>query len=278
MRIRKSSGQYQPFDPYKYRLSLLKSGVPQSQINQLVKLAVKEYARLKSTGRLAQYTEQHLARSHKESAMRYGLPKAIMRLGPTGFPFEQFVARLLNHLGYETQTGQYIRGYCVSHEVDILAQKNGQTHVFECKFHNRRGIKTHIKTVLYVKARFDDIDKGWRTKTSQHRLAPKKKVHQAWLVTNTKCTSEAIKYAACSGIKILSWGFPHNQGLERIIEENKLYPVTILMNLDNNLTTKLFKLGIITIQDLIKFTDWRNLTRQDSNRIKQLRNQALILK
>ncbi|MFH0853636.1 MAG: hypothetical protein V1853_04505 [bacterium] len=278
MRIRKSTGQYQPFDLRKYQRSLRKSGVPTVEISRLASLAAKRQAQLSSTNRLASFTEQQLARSHKKSAMRYGLRQAIMRLGPTGFPFEQFVARVLNHLGYQTQTGIFIRGYCVSHEVDILANKDGQRHFFECKFHNRRGIKTHIQTALYVKARFEDLDRGFRDRTDESRLAPKLNVSQAWLVTNTKCTSEAVKYAACSGINILSWGYPQNQGLERIIEKNKLYPVTVLMNLDNNLKTRLFNLGIITIQDLIKFTDWNSLNRQDANRIKQLRQQALIFK
>jgi hypothetical protein len=48
------------------------------------------------------------------------------------------------------------------------------------------------------------------------------------LVCNTKVSPEAITYATCIGQKLLSWRFPPQMGLEKMIEEKKLYPVTIL--------------------------------------------------
>ena len=48
------------------------------------------------------------------------------------------------------------------------------------------------------------------------------------LVCNTKVSPDAITYATCIGQKILSWRFPPHMGLEKMIEEKKLYPVTIL--------------------------------------------------
>jgi len=53
-------------------------------------------------------------------------------------------------------------------------------------------------------------------------------VMQGWLVTNTRCTSDAIQYAECVGLRIMSWRYPATGSLEKMIEEKRLYPATIL--------------------------------------------------
>ena len=46
-----------------------------------------------------------------------------MDLGPTGYPFEDYVAEILKTEGYQTQVRQVLEGNCVSHEIDVIAQK-----------------------------------------------------------------------------------------------------------------------------------------------------------
>ena len=41
----------------------------------------------------------------------------------TNAQFEQFVAAIFRELGYKTHTGQVVQGFCVAHEVDLIAQK-----------------------------------------------------------------------------------------------------------------------------------------------------------
>ncbi|MDE1840663.1 PDDEXK family nuclease [Candidatus Nitrosotalea okcheonensis] len=44
----------------------------------------------------------------------------------------------------------------------------------------------------------------------------------------TKLSDDAITYAKYIGQQIISWRYPPSKGLESMIEEKGLYPVTIL--------------------------------------------------
>src|SRR5205085_12654308 len=105
-------------------------------------------------------------------------------LGPTGYPFEDFIARILQSFGYSTKVRQFLMGKCVSHEIDIVAEKSGKSCMIEAKFHNNPGIRSEIHVALYTQARFQDV-----------KL--RNTLDSAWLVTNTKTTVDANTYALC---------------------------------------------------------------------------------
>ncbi|MBU0707663.1 restriction endonuclease [Patescibacteria group bacterium] len=277
MPIKKSTGDYQPFEREKFQDSLMKSGASERFVLSLSKQAAKMESRFKSSDQIHQFAEEKLFRQDKKAAIRYNLKKAVFELGPTGFPFEQYVARLLDRMGYQTQTNVYVQGYCVSHEVDVLAKKGNKVHLFECKYHTHRGRKSNVKTILYVKARFDDIDKAIKENINTNRQAPKKKIHQIWLVTNTKHTSEAEKYGKCAGVNIISWNYPAGESLQKIIEKTGLYPITVLPNLSRHLKRKLFKFEVVTLPDLIKFSDFRKFTHHEKRQIVRIKKDAEIL-
>jgi Holliday junction resolvase-like predicted endonuclease len=179
------------------------------------------------------------------TGMRYSLKKAISALGPSGYPFERYVARILKDHGYSVEVGLIINGYCVKHEVDILA-KNGDEHfVIECKYHSNGGKPTDVKVALYVQSRFHDIKKAFEL-TPEHGHD----VHQGWLVTNKRCTTDAIKYAECVGLRIISWRYPKTGSLEKMIEEKRLYPVTILPSARRKFLETLFMNNFILAQDI----------------------------
>ena len=102
-----------------------------------------------------------------------------------------------------------MQGACVSHEIDVIAEKTTAALVIECKFHNQPGTKSDVKVALYVQARFEDIQKQW-----QKQPEPSRKFHEVWLATNTKLTSDAIQYASCVGLKAIGWDYPPNNGLQ----------------------------------------------------------------
>jgi hypothetical protein len=85
----------------------------------------------------------------------------------------------------------------------------------ECKFHNSPGMKCNIQTALYTYARFLDVNE------SLPHAGP-------WLVTNTKFTTDVIRYAECVGMRLLGWRFPEEGSLENLIDEHRLYPLTTL--------------------------------------------------
>ena len=100
-----------------------------------------------------------LHKEEKPIALKYSLKRAIMELGPSGFPFEKFVAEIFKFKGYTAETGKLVKGFCVEHEVDVVAWNKDKLIMCEAKFHNDPGMKSDLKVALYVKARFDDLRK-----------------------------------------------------------------------------------------------------------------------
>ena len=160
------------------------------------------------------------------SAGRYKLKEAILELGPTGYPFEKFVGELLSRLGYQTQTGIVVEGNCVSHEIDVIAEKDKEHLMIECKFHNRKGHKCNVKVPLYIQSRFKDVETKWSTRPGHEN-----KYHRGWVVTNTRFTDDALQYGKCIGLKLLSWDYPKNEGLKDLIGRVNLHPITCLSTL-----------------------------------------------
>jgi hypothetical protein len=164
---------------------------------------------------------------HKEertAAARYSMRRAILDLGPTGFPFEDYVSEVMKARGYDVTTRVIVPGKCADHEVDIVLKKDGRVIGAELKFHNQPGYKTDVKIALYVRARFTDIEAIADRPDSMH-------INEGWLITNTKFTDNAISYAMCSGIHLLGWDFPQKGNLSDMIRETGVYPVTVLTTL-----------------------------------------------
>ena len=102
-------------------------------------------------------------------------------MGPTGYPFERLIGALLRQKGYDTKVGVILKGECVTHEVDVLAEKEGNVYAVECKFHSDPKTASNVKTPLYINSRFLDLQKQWNKD-----LERKSHLKQGWLVTNTQ--------------------------------------------------------------------------------------------
>jgi len=243
--IRKASGAYQEFDPGKLSASLIRSGAPAELAEEIAQTVEKKIRPSMKTNEIYRMAKQLLKHYNLAAGIRYSLKKAISALGPSGYPFEKYVARILNAHGYSAEVGLIIAGYCVRHEVDILAKNGNGYFVIECKYHNNGGRPTDVKTALYVHSRFNDIKRA-------RELMPEygTDVHEGWLVTNTRCTADAIKYAECVGLKIISWRYPERGGLEKMIEEKRLYPVTILPSARGKALVTLFEKDWILAQEI----------------------------
>jgi Holliday junction resolvase-like predicted endonuclease len=178
-------------------------------------------------------------------ASRYKLKRAIMELGPTGYPFEKFVSELLKHQGYRVEVGVIVQGNCVQHEVDVVAEKDNKHFMIECKFHNSTNIKCNVKVPLYIQSRFLDVEKQWIKKSGHEH-----KFHQGWVVTNTRFTKDAIQYGNCIGLKLLSWDFPEKGSLRELIGISGLYPITCLNTLKKSEKQKLVEKNIVLCKHL----------------------------
>lgn len=172
--------------------------------------------------------------------LNYSLKRAIMRLGPSGHPFERFIGDLLEKYGYETQVSVSLGGECVTHEIDCIAVKKNVTSFIECKYHNAPGTKTDVQVALYTYARFLDIEKSMKA------LFDTQKTYQTWVVTNTKLTYDAINYTKCMGIKATAWTFPKEECLHDMIINSGLHPITVIDFLSDQKVQRLLERDIVT--------------------------------
>lgn len=236
--ITKFSGDKEPFDVSKFQRSIRRAGANESQVRDLTR-KVLDNPKLNTTKDIYDFAFNYLREENPPIAARYSLRAAISMLGPSGFPFEQFIAEVFKGLGYTTQTDQIMNGYCVSHEIDVVLQKDGHTSVAECKFHHEHLI-ADIKVPLYIKARFDDLCKAH------------KNLQNSWVITNTKFSSDAIAYGTCVGLNLLSWSYPANNSLARIIDRLGLHPITVLTSLSNKQKQMLLDQNVVMCQNMDK--------------------------
>ncbi len=196
-----------------------------------------------STKKIYRLAKKYLRQFNHASGLRYSLKKALFRLGPSGYPFEKYFGALMKFHGYQVNIGVMLDGKCIKHEVDVLAVNDREVFVVECKYRNSPGNPPDAKTAMYVHSRFQDLRPAIESRYRGKKYNP-------LLVTNTRFTSDAIQYAECSGFKIKSWRYPENNSLEKMIEDRKLYPVTIISGIRAGLISKIIEHNIILLKDL----------------------------
>lgn len=248
--IQKTTGEKEKFKEGKFMQSMQSAGVDHSLAQEVIRLVVHDKNNLTSTDALHSAAEKALVKKDAlASAARYNLKRAIIDLGPSGYPFEQYVARIFNAYGYKTKTNQIVQGKCISHEIDIIAKRDNRHFMIECKHHHYAGAKTKAKVALYIYARFLDVLETWSKQEGTNHDQ-----HVAWLVTNTRASADAIAYAECMGMKVLAWHYPKNKSLNVFIEDKGLYPITVLPRLNKKSKTVLLKNNIILVSDLLEFS------------------------
>ena len=243
IKITKASGIIEDLDRNKLRASLVRSGADKEIAEEIIEKILYEIKPYTSTKKIYRLAKKYLRQLNHASGLRYSLKRALFRLGPSGYPFERYFGDLLKHHGYQVNTGLILEGRCVKHEVDVFAINDKEVSVIECKYRNKAGRATDVKVAMYVHSRFRDLRPAI---TSQFPH----KTFKAWLVTNTRFTSDAIQYAECTGFNVKSWGHPSRENLQKMIEDKRLYPVTIISGIKSGLTRTLIKHNIILLKDL----------------------------
>jgi Restriction endonuclease len=245
--ITKTSGKKEKFDKDKFKISLQKAGADEATL-KIITDKLEKQTNIQTTQDIYNFALQELKKIKRPLAAKYNIKQALFQLGPTGYPFEHFIAQIFQNKGYSTQTGIVIKGICVDHEVDLVAHKNNHHILAECKFHNDPRLKTNVKVTLYVKARFIDIE-NYLKKTEQHT----KEFYESWVITNTKFTTQAIQYARCNKINLLGWDYPRKENLADLINAYNLFPITVLTSLNNIQKNELIKKGFVLCRDVRKY-------------------------
>jgi len=241
IKVRKVTGEIVDFSIEKLKNSLKHSGAGNKTIDRIVDhISMNLYDNITSS-EIYKMAFEKLRDIRSIYASRYKLKNAIYELGPSGFPFERLVATILDKNGYKTKIGKIIKGYCVEHEIDVLAMKDNKYHLFECKFHSKDRYICNVKIPLYIHSRYYDLKKNWRYDLS---------LEDVWIVTNTRFSEDAIKYAKCNQMKLLSWNYPPGNGLKDRISKLGLYPLTTLTLLSDEEKNNLLDNKIVLCSEL----------------------------
>lgn len=246
--VRKSTGEVEAFLPEKLRKSLHNSGATQACIERVMALLEENISEGMSTRELYTMAYRILKRESKPVAVRYKLRQAVLEMGPTGYAFERLIGEVFKAQGYAARTGVMVQGRCVSHEVDVVAEKDDHHAMVECKFHNKVGEKSDVKTAMYIHARFQDIANKYKDSADlcAVRVRP-------WLITNTKFTADALAFGTCSKLNMMSWSYPDHDNLQRVIETHCLYPITSLASLTLAQKQRLLGENVILFRDILAF-------------------------
>lgn len=245
--VKKASGEVEPFSQQKLENSLRKAGASEETINKITANIKSWLYEGVSTRKIYARAFGLLKRKTGGSAARYKLKKAMMELGPTGFPFERFVGELMKLQGFDVQTGQITQGNCVQHEVDVVATNKNIQRLMECKYHNSPEKISDVKVPLYIRSRMNDIIDRRKKNPEFAGLE-----FEGWVVTNTRFSSDAIDYGTCSGLKMLSWDFPENNALKDLIERYHVFPITTLVHLNQKQKVFLAEKGIVLCRQLFQ--------------------------
>jgi len=261
----KATGEIEPFSEEKLRMSIRRAGISREDEDKLVEYIKTNLYENIHTSQIYKQISDFFKQNKSYAHSKYSLKQALMDLGPTGYPFEDFVSSILQNQGYKTKVRQIILGKCISHEIDVVAEKDDKTIMIEAKFHNAPGIKTDVHVAMYTKARFDDVRE-------------KNGYSEAWIATNTKVTEDALNFALCCNMKVLGWSYPVNESLRDLIERSRLFPITTLSTLSNIQKQQLMQEHIVMCKDVVENPSVLNsLALQGSKKSKILEEVSYII-
>ncbi len=246
MQIVKADGNSEEFKPQKLVSSLKRSGAKPDEIQRILRHVESSLVDGMKTQMIYQKAFQMLRESEEPIAAKYSLRRAVFGLGPTGFPFEDFLGKIFEAEGYKTKRRLILKGKCATHEIDLAAYSPSHSFVAEAKFHAHPGIKSDLQVAMYSYARYLDL--------ASARICTEDVcgIISLSVITNTKFTQAAISYAKCSGIDLLSWDYPKNDSLHSKIEKHAVYPITALTYLNNAQKQQLLQRGVILCSEIPK--------------------------
>lgn len=244
IRVIKGNGEKVVFDREKLKQALSFSGAAPEEQEKIASMVEARIYDGILTKRIYQMAFDLLKKDSYKIAGRYRLKNAIMEMGPTGYPFEVFVGKIFETMGYEVETGVIAQGKCVQHEVDVIARKPGEMIMLECKFHMENSTKSGVQVPLYIQSRYLDVKAAWEEQYGKNLH------YRGGVVTNTRFSEDAIQYGNCAGLVLISWDYPSDMGLKYWIDKTGLQPVTSLISLTKKDKQFLLDKGIVLCSQL----------------------------
>lgn len=265
----KSNGESVPFEEDKIRQALKRSGARPGQIEEALRLVKQQLYDGITTHKIYQVAYRVLKKRSHHVAGRYRLKKAMLELGPSGYPFEKFVGKLLDAKGYTTRVDQIVQGVCITHEVDVVARNESEQIMVECKYHSDVKRKSDVKVALYIHSRFLDVSKAWKNSQQNDNIT-----YTGMVVTNTSFSDDATQFAECAGMQLVSWDYPKGNSLKDWIDRSGLHPITSLSLLKKSEKQFMLEKGVVLCSDLKDYTHLLQQLGMNSQKIRKVLAEA----
>ncbi|MDT7858818.1 MAG: ATP cone domain-containing protein [Candidatus Aenigmarchaeota archaeon] len=269
--VTKADGSKQPFDKQKIINTCLRLQATPEQAQSIAdKIEAKAYDGI-PTKKILQMVFQYMKKYRPAIGYQIDLKQAIAMLRSKP-DFEIFVAKLFEAMGYEVETNLIIQGKCIEHEIDVVARKGNEIILLEVKHHVNHHTYSGLDVFLQLNSTLEDLKLGYENGKNSFKFT------RAILICNTKVSDHGRRYALCKGLEFIAWKFPPENGLERLIEEYKLYPITFLKEIERDEAYSLANAGIVTVEQLLDNAE--KISRKSGiskNRILQLQKAAKIV-
>lgn len=246
LQITKSNGHVVPFDKTKLSNTLQRTGADKKTINEIIDVIRPKIKNRMRTAEIHKLIQKELEKRKPWAAARFDLRNAISKLGPAGYNFEKYVAAVLNAYGYKAENPFEYQGACITHEVDVTAEKNGRTAFIEAKFRHDFRATISIKDTLATWARFLDLVDGSKVNLCPH-------FDEAWIVTNARFTDQSLQYGHCKNMMLIGWNHPKERTFANMVDLDALYPVTIIQGLSSKEIDLFSKADLMLCRDLDDF-------------------------
>ena len=269
MNIKNNAGETVEFEISKLENSLRNSGAGEQSLKRVLETILPKCFDGITTGELYRMAFEELKKISNSVAARYSLKKALLELGPAGFYFEQWIARVFQNIGYKTETGQLIKGHAVTHEADVIAKKDDKTYWVECKFRNAEDTKISVTTPMYVLSRIKDI-----SNIQYNLFGTKTEFTDGWLITNTYFTKDSIAFSEYYGLRLLSWDYPKDKNIKSLVDQNALYPITCLTTLDGKQKQKLLEEKCVLAKELFNNQNLLNILELNQEKKSEVLKEA----
>lgn len=275
IKVINSLGEEELFSERKVLRSLKKAGANSAIAWRVIGNLKSQLYQGIPTAEIFKIARQELKKEEPAAALKFNLKQAIRNLGPDGFSFEKYIKEIFENYGFSAKINQFIPGRCLTYETDIVADNGKVIYFGECKYRHYPGERVDLGVGLKLFATFLDVQEDYFKKqiNEGRKVAP-------LLITNAKFTTQIIKYAKCRGIRLLGWNYPQGEGLETMLEKNKLYPITILPSFRSYMNAAFGEAGIMLASDLLNLKDIKNFAKKVKlplNKLIDLIEEAKIL-
>ncbi len=261
----KASGEKEEFDKNKIRQTCFRAGVSQKNCERIANEVEKEVYEGISTQKILKIVLKKLGKTErKETVIKYGMRDSLSKLG--GLEFEKYAEHLLRVQGYRTSWNLLLKGELVTHQIDVIAEKNSERIMIECKHHSNPHRFTGLQEALALWAAYDDLKKGGENLSS------------AWLISSTKLSDHAIQYGIGKNMGLTSWNYPENDDLREWITGKGFYPLTSL-DLSPPVRHKLMDADVLLVHELAQANanELARKAKMPSKTIGQLAGRAQLL-